>query len=392
MPQHDRLSGAVDQVAEYREVESDYQPDGNYQSGDGAGQGGATLPLGAGYRVQEIFFESRIPILSSLSGEVGYRFSDYSGGLEASTDTYKVGLEYSPIDSIRLRGSFQHAVRTPNIYELYSVQQVALNGTIDPCAGATPGLTAAQCANTGLSPALYGLIDANPAAQYNGFIGSNPTLDPEEADTISFGIELQPGFAPGLRVNLDWYSITIDEPIQATNQDLTLLTSALTRDDSTCCRITPDAKGSQWETPGGFIEDTLENLGQIESSGLDLDPSYSIDRGAGGNQAGERSPGRQLHREAAGVSGGVEIERRRQSRVREEPAHQPELTGQLDGFSRNNLQRDSLVTGRIVNLTDDPCRAPAEFPDEGVAGWNQGYEIACGHDVESITGNLAGFV
>jgi outer membrane receptor protein involved in Fe transport len=268
--------------AEYREIESDYRPDGNYIAGDGAGQGGATLPLSAGYRVQEIFFESRIPILSSLSGEIGYRFSDYSGGLEASTDTYKVGLEYSPIDSIRFRGSFQHAVRTPNIYELFSVQQVALNGTIDPCAGADPGLTAAQCANTGLNPALYGLIDANPAAQYNGFIGSNPTLDPEEADTISFGIELQPGFAPGLRVNLDWYSITIDQPIQAPNQDLSLLTCALTGDAATCGRITRDPNGSLWETPAGFIVDTLENLGQIESSGIDLDASYTFDMGGGG--------------------------------------------------------------------------------------------------------------
>jgi outer membrane receptor protein involved in Fe transport len=268
--------------AEYREIDSSYSPDGNYQAGDGAGQGGATLPVGAGYRVKELFFESRIPILSSLSGEIGYRFSDYSGGLDASTDTYKVGLEYSPVDSIRLRGSFQHAVRTPNIYELFSVQQVALNGTIDPCAGDDPGLTAAQCANTGLDPALYGLIEANPAAQYNGFIGSNPALEPEEADTISFGIELQPGFAPGLRVNVDWYSIKIDEPIQAPNQDLSLLTCALSGDAATCGRITRDANGSLWETPNGFILDTLENLGQIETSGIDLDASYSFDIGGAG--------------------------------------------------------------------------------------------------------------
>jgi iron complex outermembrane receptor protein len=273
--------------AEYREIESSYNPDGNYISGDGAGQGGATLPLAAGYRVQEIFFESRIPILSSLSGEVGYRFSDYSGGLDASTDTYKVGLEYSPVDAIRLRGSFQHAVRTPNIYELYSVRQVALNGTIDPCAVEepgvdVPGLTAAQCANTGLDPSLYGLIGSNPAAQYNGFIGSNPALEPEEADTVSFGIELQPGFAPGLRVNLDWYTIKIDQPIQAPNQDLSLLTCALTADAATCGRITRDANGSLWETPNGFIVDTLENLGQIESSGIDVDASYAFDIGGAG--------------------------------------------------------------------------------------------------------------
>ena len=78
-------------------MESDFQPDGNYIAGDGAGQGGATLPLSGSYKVQELFFEARIPVLNSLSGEVGYRFSDYSGGLDASTDTYKAGLEWSPV-------------------------------------------------------------------------------------------------------------------------------------------------------------------------------------------------------------------------------------------------------------------------------------------------------
>src|SRR6185369_14214635 len=106
------------------------------------------------------------------------------------------------------------------------------DGTIDPCAVATPGtdtpnLTQAQCANTGLSAANYGTLESNPAAQYNGFIGGNADLKPESADTISFGIEFHPEFAPGLRVNLDWYSIDIDQPIPNPLADLTLLSCAL---------------------------------------------------------------------------------------------------------------------------------------------------------------------
>ena len=267
---------------EYREVESDFNPDGNYQAGDGAGQGGATLPLSGSYRVKEIFLESRIPILNSVSGELGYRFSDYSGGLDASTDTYKAGLEWSPVDAVRLRASFQHATRVPNIYELFGTQQVGLNGTVDPCAGATPVLTAAQCANTGLSNALYGTIEANPAAQYNGFIGGNPTLQPEEADTVSFGIEFHPDFAPGLRVNLDWYSIEIDDAIQNPNQDFTLLQCALTGAASQCAKVNRDPGGSLFETPAGFVVDTLENIGAISTSGFDLDASYSFEIGNAG--------------------------------------------------------------------------------------------------------------
>jgi iron complex outermembrane receptor protein len=267
---------------EYREVESDFQPDGNYIAGDGAGQGGATLPLSGSYKVQEIFFESRIPILNSLSAEAGYRFSDYSGGLDASTDTYKAGLEWSPISAIRLRTSFQHATRVPNIYELFGTQQVGLNGTVDPCAGAAPVLSAAQCANTGLTGAQYGTIEANPAAQYNGFIGGNPGLQPEEADTISFGIEFHPEFAPGLRVNLDYYTIEIDDAIQNPNQDFTLLQCALTGAANLCAKVNRDPGGSLFETPAGFVIDTLENIGSVETAGFDLDASYSFEIGNAG--------------------------------------------------------------------------------------------------------------
>ncbi len=268
--------------AEYREVESDFQPDGNYIAGDGAGQGGATLPLSGSYRVKEVFLESRIPILSGLSAEAGYRYSDYSGGLDTSTDTYKFGLEWSPVDAVRLRGSFQHAVRVPNIYELFGTQQVGLNGTVDPCAGAAPILTVDQCANTGLSPALFGAIETNPAAQYNGFIGGNPELLPEEADTLSFGIEFHPDFAPGLRINIDWYSIEIDDAIQNPNQDFTLLQCALTGAAELCSKVQRDAGGSLFETPNGFVVDTLQNIGGIKTAGYDLDASYSFDVGDAG--------------------------------------------------------------------------------------------------------------
>jgi iron complex outermembrane recepter protein len=267
---------------EMRKVETDFQPDGNYIAGDGAGQGGQTLPLAGSFKAKEAFFEARLPILNNLSAEAGYRYSDYSGAFDTSTDTYKLGLEYSPIEAIRLRGSFQHATRVPNIYELFGTNQVGLNGTLDPCAGAAPTLTAAQCANTGMTAAQYGNVEANPAAQYNGFIGGNPSLHPEDADTMSFGIEFHPEFAPGLRVNLDWYNIKIDDAIQAPNQDFTLLNCAFTGDATLCGKVNRDAAGSLFETPTGFVIDTLENIGSIETTGFDIDASYAFDIGGAG--------------------------------------------------------------------------------------------------------------
>jgi iron complex outermembrane receptor protein len=274
--------------AEMRKVDTDFQPDGNFIAGDGAGQGGATLPLAGGFKSKEAFFEARIPILNNLSAEAGYRYSDYTGAFEANTDSWKVGLEYSPVEAFRLRGSFQRAVRVPNIYELFATRQVALDGTIDPCAVGEPGvdtpnLTQAQCANTGLSAANYGTLESNPAAQYNGFIGGNQDLHPETADTLSFGVEFHPEFAPGLRVNLDWYSISIDQPIQNPNADLTLLSCALTGAADACAKVHRDpVTGTLWESNTGFIEDTLQNLGKLETSGVDIDANYSFNIGGAG--------------------------------------------------------------------------------------------------------------
>ena len=133
-----------------------------------------------------------------------------------------------------------------------------------------------------MSGAQYGTIEANPAAQYNGFIGGNPGLQPEEADTISFGIEFHPEFAPGLRVNLDYYTIKIDDAIQNPNQDFTLLQCALTGAANLCAKVNRDPGGSLFETNAGFVIDTLENIGSIETAGFDLDASYSFDIGNAG--------------------------------------------------------------------------------------------------------------
>ncbi|MDY0067506.1 MAG: TonB-dependent receptor [Steroidobacteraceae bacterium] len=272
--------------AEYREESSDLIPDASYQTGDGAGQGGATLPIGGGYRVKDLFFEARLPILEdmrladSLSAEAGYRYSDYSTDWE--TDTYKLGLEWAPIQGLRARASFQRAVRVPNVAELYSTQQVTLDGTIDPCAGDNPTLTLEQCIRTGVTAAQYGNITENSAAQYNGFFGGNPDLEPETADTFSVGLAFQPSFAPGLRFQVDYFDIKIEDAIQNPNADFTLLLCALNGDPDLCNRVNRDSLGSLWLTSDGYVYDVLENIGEIRTKGFDFDVGYDLDIGSAG--------------------------------------------------------------------------------------------------------------
>ena len=130
---------------EWREESTNYLPDFLDQQGSAAGSGGAVSPINGSFTVREAFTEVRLPLASHVAGaddlafEGGYRYSKYSLGF--NTNTYKLGLEWAPVRDARFRGSFQRAVRAPNIGELFTPQAVGLDGAHDPCSGAVPQAT-----------------------------------------------------------------------------------------------------------------------------------------------------------------------------------------------------------------------------------------------------------
>lgn len=273
--------------AERRTEASELRNDEAFLTGDLAGQGGATLDTNGSYGVTEGFTEIRVPITQdkpfaqSISFEAGYRYSDYSLGF--NTDTYKLGLDWAPVEDIRFRGSYQRAVRAPNIQELFRPNVVQLDGNTDPCAGATPSATAEQCALTGVTPGQYGSILANSASQYNGLTGGNPNLDPESADTYSFGFVLTPRVAPNFTMAVDYYDIKIKKFINQLGADA-IINNCLSSGDPTFCSLISRAPvtGSLWLGTSGFIIDTYLNSGSQSTKGIDVDASYRFDIGAAG--------------------------------------------------------------------------------------------------------------
>ena len=288
--------------AEYRDEKTEFQPDTQFLIGDLSGQGGATAAVTGRFDVKEAFIEARLPLLQdrpaakSVSFETAYRYSDYS--VDFTTDTYKFGLDWEPIDSVRLRGSFQRAVRAPNIGELFAPQTVNLDGSTDPCAGAVTAATAAlplaqqvlgsgrtfaECARSGVTPARFGRIAANPAAQYNGLLGGSIDAQPETADTISFGVVYKADFA-NLTVALDYFDIEIEDTLTATvggNADTFLNECLNTGDPAFCSRINRSAAlGSLFLTDDGFIVDTVDNIGVLRTTGVDVQVNYGLNVGA----------------------------------------------------------------------------------------------------------------
>lgn len=275
--------------AEYRSEESELKPDLAFQNNDLAGQGAPTLDTVGSFSVKELFAEARLPLIQDkafakvLSVEAGYRYSDYDLGF--STDSYKFGADWAPLDDIRFRGSYQRAVRSPNIQELFLQPRVQLDGSTDPCANAqgdTPERSLADCARTGVTAAQYGNILANPAEQYNGLVGGNPNLDPEVSDTYSFGLVLTPQFLSGLSVTLDYYDIKVEKLIDSIGADFILGTCLDTGDPTYCNMVKRAANGSIWLGDSGYIEDPIINTGSLHTTGIDAEINYGLEIGSMG--------------------------------------------------------------------------------------------------------------
>jgi iron complex outermembrane receptor protein len=252
------------------------------EADDLAGAGGATIGIGGATQVEELFFEGRVPIaqdrpgMESLSFDTAYRYSDYGEGVQ--TDTYKAGLEWAPTQDVRLRASYQRAVRAANIIELFTAQGFNLfdaNG--DPCGAAArdPEASDAECIASGVPASQVGAAALDsPAGQYNFLQGGNTELTPEESDTNSFGIVLTPRFAPGLAVTIDYFDIEIDNTISTFGQVNTWEACYANNDAAACDRINRNPQGQLW-VGTGHVEDVNINIGSLSTKGYDLNATYT---------------------------------------------------------------------------------------------------------------------
>src|SRR3546814_20781739 len=87
-----------------------------------------------------------MPLAHSLSVNLGLRYSDYTNdsldGTKTSygATTYKAELDYAPSRDIRFRASYNHAIRAPNVDELFAERGLGNVQGQDPCLGASPAI------------------------------------------------------------------------------------------------------------------------------------------------------------------------------------------------------------------------------------------------------------
>ena len=283
LPSTDQEVGVVLGV-EYRKDESNFRPDSFLSSGDVLGFN-AGNPTTGKYDSTELFAEISAPVTDQLELWGAYRYSDYSniGGVSS----YATALKFAPSDKASFRVGYQHAVRAPNVAELFSGGGNGFPGATDPCSvvGFVPGTTdAALCAATGVPAALVGnFTQAN--TQVEAQFGGNTNLSEETSDTFTLGVVFQP--TDDLDITLDYYDIEIEDAISVLGgsaQNVLNICYNEVRDAGSpfCQAITRRADGNV-----GLVRVLNENISTIETSGIDFTLNYTtdLDFGIGGNDS-----------------------------------------------------------------------------------------------------------
>jgi outer membrane receptor protein involved in Fe transport len=227
--------------------------------------------------------------MKDLTFETGYRYADYSSG--GGNSTYKFGLDWQVVPDIRLRGSYERAVRAPNVQELFDPQVPGLVAGSDPCAGAHPVYTAAQCYNTftgsapGVSEAtfastIYGEIPQCVSGQCGSLTGGNPDLTPEIADTYSVGFVFTPTFFKGFTLTADYFNININKAIVSLPLNLVLTGCGLQDLAASCALISRNPNlgyaifGGSTVGSKGNVDAALVNAGALQTEGIDTEANY----------------------------------------------------------------------------------------------------------------------
>lgn len=255
-----------------------------YFSGDEISKQNGLLDSDGIISVNEGFGEIEVPIVQdkpffrALTLNGGFRYSDYRNrqkstgfGSTYNAFTYKGEASWQVAEPLRLRGSYNRAIRAPNINELFSNLSLGNVNATDPCAGSKPTASLSACQLTGVTAAQYNArsIIECPADQCTGQFGGNRNLKPEKADTYTFGFVLAPRGGRNLSVSLDYFHIKVKDYIGSIDPNTTVSQCFSTGSPYYCGLFKRDPiTGSIFGT--GYVVSTMLNTGYLLTSGLDL--------------------------------------------------------------------------------------------------------------------------
>ncbi|MDJ0939293.1 MAG: TonB-dependent receptor [Woeseiaceae bacterium] len=266
---------------EFRDQKGSFRPDPVAERGETAG-----IPSGATageFDVTEFYGEVSLPLIDSgvyWEANVAGRWSDYS--TSGDETTYKVSTLFRPIDQLSLRGSVSTGFRAPGIGELFGGAAREDFTFLDPCAdvlgqfgSANGGRDAAQPQNIIDNCAALGVpvnfTQSNPSL--SSISAGNPDLIAETSDAYTLGAvwnsDFNASWIAGFTASLDYYTVEVNDAVQGFNPSDVLVACVNTlRPD--LCALTPRLSSGSLDV----IDNQLQNIGQVTSSGFDVLLAY----------------------------------------------------------------------------------------------------------------------
>lgn len=276
---------------EWRYATARYTPDSYLASGDVSGWNAAKATSGSSL-VREIYGEVRVPILADLplarrlSLNGAFRYSDYDLKGVGGVWTHSVGAEWSLNSDIALRAQYQHAIRAPNVGELYGGQGTDGPTANDPCSSRAPAGQQTQamrdlCIATGVPAGSVFDISVQPSPFLTQVTGGNPDLSPEESNTVTFGLVYTPRYLRGFALSLDYFDIELEDAIAnlgggGLQNVLNLCYYTIQSADSLYCRAIHRDTSTGEITAPNYVTTTRANIGGIETSGVDIEARYGF--------------------------------------------------------------------------------------------------------------------
>ncbi|MEF1200621.1 TonB-dependent receptor [Vibrio owensii] len=197
-----------------------------------------------------LYAESLIAFTDELEMNIAARYDHYSDfGSEISP---KASFRYQPLDNLMFRTGAGMGFRAPTLANLYGADSFSADSAKDYVYCQANGISDADC----------------PETQYDVTRTSNEDLDAETSVSFNFGVSYSP--IEDLDLTLDYYNISIDDVIT-----LNSLQSMIDQERSSGVanpNIDRDATGRITHATAG-----LENLGTLDTSGLDLKVGYRYD-------------------------------------------------------------------------------------------------------------------
>ncbi|MBV7536286.1 TonB-dependent receptor [Duganella sp. sic0402] len=215
--------------------------------------------------VSAFYSELNVPLLKNLDVTAAVRYDKYSDF--GHTTNPKFSFTYRPVNALMFRGSYSKGFRAPSLYELNAANTYtnSANTLDDPinCPGGTPipGKS---------SP-------ANCSQQFQVMNGGNQALSPERSKNGTLGLMWEP--INNLSLSADWWTIRLTQQI-GNLQDYDVLGDPVTFASAYHRNASGDlaVDGSQCPNPitCGYIDLRTQNLGDLNTNGVDLSAAYKL--------------------------------------------------------------------------------------------------------------------